>query len=505
MNEYISRFDDYLNAILVKDLRQTVRGKFFWIIYFLFLSLVTILLFFTMNESSRNGTGIGSYIANTMFVIIYFVSSLILPIQIGRKTGTEFGDANHELLFITTMKPSSIVWGKFLSGSVMILMLYATLAPYLALTLFLGGVDIRTLFCLLLFTFLISNLAVMWQVFVGLTKVDSYIGNNVVNSSGGIVFHIIAWFATFSLITESLYRFTIRASFSEILTTLSVSILIFFLIMFGLFSACVSKLQPEAANNKYKLRVILSIIWLLGTICSIFFNESYLIGWTICVLIILDFLLIVGVIGESETYSNRVISEIPYSVFERFLKFPLFTGLANGFTWIVLITLLTTVTTNLLGKIKFVSAYTDIPDITSRFCIFNIKIWTYCFLANSIRKFFFNKKPKFNVILSVIILLIVSIGLYICNEFFNLYDHSFLSLSIKFLNPFNVFSYYSYRDLESQFFVTIVFLGFALLLNIRSLFKQFLSYFNRENESNEDRDFYQYMEQKKSMLNKGKI
>ena len=479
---YIEQFDDYLNAILVKELRQTVRGKFFWSIFFLFLMFVCLVLFISLNEVNRvGGFQNGETTASFLMAILYFISGLLVPINLGKKTASEIGDATNELLFITTMKSSSIIKGKFLCGAVIILMLYSAIVPFLSLTLFMGGVDVRLLFLMVVFSYLLSNLGVIFQIFVAMsntTDPNDAGSAGVVNTVVASVIHLVCWIGTISFAASFINRYSLKDN-SEILSLFVALIII--LVVFGLlFAASSIKLEPETSNKMFSFRVWASIIWMIGTLVTSFTNVEVLFVWTSCVLLALV-LLAFNIQTEPEIYSHRILEEIPESMFNRINKFPFFTGVANGFTWNILVAMLTLIIFIVCSEF-YKAGYRS--DNEMMICVFITQFLhanAHGFFAGFIRKYIFkanSRKGNFNFALaSYIITGIVSSILY------NMFDGrgNPIGMVCGLVNPFLIFSY-GYRSPIFPLVVSVIIFGIAVLLNIKAIIGQFFSYFNRGNE-----------------------
>ena len=479
-NQYIEQFDDFLNAILVKELRQTVRGKFFWSIFLLFLLFICIVLFFSLNEVNRyNGFQNGETTASFLLAILYFISGLLVPINLGKKTASEIGDATNELLYITTMTPSSIIKGKFLCGAVIILMLYSAIVPFLSLTLFMGGVDLIALFLLVFFSYLFSNLGVIFQIFVAMSNTSDSTDSGsagVVNTVVASVIHLVLWISSVSFGANFMNRYSWRGD-SEIIALIVVFVIV--CVVFALlFAASSIKLEPETSNKMYTFRVWASIIWMIGTFLTSLISFEVVVVWSSCVFIAL-ILFSFNNQTEPEIYSHRILSEIPDSLFQKISKFPFFTGVINGFTWNLFVGMLTLIVV-IVGDLIYKPGYYS--DRVYILCIFITQLLhanAHGFLASFIRKNILkanNRKGNFNFALASYIItgIVTTIG-------YSMFDGrgNPIGMVCGLINPFYVFISGHRGEGLVPLGISVFLFCIAALLNIKSIIEQFSSYFNK--------------------------
>lgn len=478
-NIFLNKCDDYLNAILVKDLRQIVRGKFLWVTFFAYIGLIVLILYTSLINASSLRNIDGDFISIFMLGLLYFVSGLVVPIHIGVKTSKEVNDATHELLFITTMSPASIINGKYLSGAIIILMLYATLAPFLTLTLLIGGVDFQNLILAIIFTFLMSNLFLFGQLFLGFSSDKKKLGVASVFDKGGIIVgQLLLWFWSCQAgasILEGNWISYHKSSWETWSIVFWVLVGIVTIALF-IYSLLISKLQPDSSNKMYFFRRVASVVWLLAMVMSCFdekFNE-------VSCMIIMVFLCIASVAAHTEpdTYTNRVISEIPDAAIDKIVKFPFYYGKINAIAWIAIIAVLTA----LLGRGCFYlfhssAAYlhsSDFDTMLGVMVVFLLYIHSYGFLSDFIRKIFFKDYSVQTNIAIIAVLVAVGTVLMFMEDLLGP-----IAGILAFANPFGCLYL---RGSDSQnvllfMFVGSIFLVVTMFLNLSSLKKQFNAYF----------------------------
>ena len=474
----IHQIDDNLNAILVKELRQAVRGKFFWSVYLIYLVIICLILFFSLNEAGRNNMFNGDIVSTFLLISLYFIAGLLVPIKIGKKTSSEIGDATNELLYTTTMSASSIVWGKFFCGAVIILMLYSALVPFLSLTLFMGGVDLRLLFLLLIYSYMLSNLGIIWQIFMAMSAgIKASETNNLMNAAGGSIAHLVVWIISITFANGIISEYSYGSKSSNFWVGTVIFLLVYFFVAEMLFISCVSKLEPEASNRKFGLRYVCSIAWMIGTIVTAFIDYEAIMVWTVVFSILLMFLS-VDACSEPDSYSSRVIDEIPDSTYSRISKFPFFTGMANGLCWVAIMTVLTMFVA-FLGTIVHFKTSSDFSYLIISLTNFLLHATAYGLIVSFIRKAFIDKNYKTGVTqVAVTSFFLVNIISGIGFNIFFRYGSDLMEKLIVLINPFMALGL-GRREIGFALIGGGFWFILGVVVNLKTLIWQFKTYFNK--------------------------
>ena len=153
--------------MLLKELRQAMRnpiltGTLMFLLASLFLAWLTILSRhnFLIGESTETGL----QITRVFIAILTAVSLIFVPLYTGVRFAVERASAAGELMFATGMPVWRIIRGKFLSGAYIQFLLFSIFLPFLAVAGLLRGVDLPTVFFLLLCLFIIVCVAVQGAV-----------------------------------------------------------------------------------------------------------------------------------------------------------------------------------------------------------------------------------------------------------------------------------------------------------------------------------------------------
>ncbi len=143
-----SRFSilgDWLNPVLVKEIRQAQRGKVFsvsLVVTVLLALFACMLMALEINSSSGQQ---GREFFTLVYVFLCGAVLLIVPFQAFNAMGSEWDDHTFEMLVLSNLKPRQIVLGKILSAFVQALLFFAAFLPFIAVAFLLRGVDMLVL------------------------------------------------------------------------------------------------------------------------------------------------------------------------------------------------------------------------------------------------------------------------------------------------------------------------------------------------------------------------
>ena len=134
-------FWESLNPVLVREVRQALRGRFFGVTFALVLTLSTLtsigILLLTDESTPLGQALLGGCIPFLMISTCYLV-----PIGAFYSLGAEHDDMTRDLLVMSNLSPGKIIRGKFISSFMLTLLFTITLAPFISLAALLRGVDL---------------------------------------------------------------------------------------------------------------------------------------------------------------------------------------------------------------------------------------------------------------------------------------------------------------------------------------------------------------------------
>src|SRR5579875_2892241 len=167
-----NKLDDLLNPIAVKELRQAVKSRI--VVSALMLSLLVQLsvLLFTLSFSASHAlVSSNLYAGREIFLILQGIllgtCMLLVPSYAGVRLAAEHSDTNVDLLFISTLRPRSIIAGKLQASVILILLIFSACAPFMTFTYLLRGIDIPSIVLILALDFLAVLLAAQGAIFLG--------------------------------------------------------------------------------------------------------------------------------------------------------------------------------------------------------------------------------------------------------------------------------------------------------------------------------------------------
>ncbi len=134
-----------LNPIIVKEVRQGLRTRTFWIFFGLMLlsCLVISLVAFAANDGAGHESGQATFIA--FFVCLAAVQFFVIPYTAYRSMSREREDETWVLLTLTGLGPRRILAGKIGSFVLQGLLYASAAAPFLLFSYYLNGIDLPTI------------------------------------------------------------------------------------------------------------------------------------------------------------------------------------------------------------------------------------------------------------------------------------------------------------------------------------------------------------------------
>ena len=141
---WMERQSEHLNAILIREIRRALNGRVF-ILAFLVLLFLCVMACFGAISASGDRAGAGWNVFSFLFMALCGISFLSLPLMVANLVYTEIKERTFELLSITTLTAARIVWGELMTAMGLFVLYTSAVAPFMAFSYLLGGVDIRTI------------------------------------------------------------------------------------------------------------------------------------------------------------------------------------------------------------------------------------------------------------------------------------------------------------------------------------------------------------------------
>ncbi len=142
MIAFLDRMTDFLNPILVKEVRQGLRGRYFKGSYALTLFIATLVgLTVLVIAGQGSGGDIGQIFFAAIYVCLCGAVLALIPFQAFISSATA-DPRQADLLALSNLRPRQIVWGRLLATLVQGSLIVSALFPFLGLAYLLPGVDL---------------------------------------------------------------------------------------------------------------------------------------------------------------------------------------------------------------------------------------------------------------------------------------------------------------------------------------------------------------------------
>ena len=396
--DVLENVSNTLNPIVIKELRQAVKGRFLAAVLLIFLGiqLLTIGLFLT-NDSVSWSFDAGRNIFKTLASMLLVTCLILVPAYTGLRLAMERADGNVDLLFISTLRPRSIIWGKFFAALVFSALLYSVCMPFITLTYLLRGIDLPSIFVMLALNFLVIAVAIQCTILLGCLPANR-------------VFKIILGLGWFLLITGYIpfhIAFTTvipgvnlldRGIGSQIgswrFLAISSGVLIAGVAFIGLLARLATALiSPLSANRALPVRTYVIVVWIVTGISAAVWTAVTANGTPITVWafvhIILQCIGFFIAVSERESLGQRVRQSIPRTRVLRPLAFLLFSGAGGGVMWSSLMIILTLLFAAVLSSV-YTHAWSgnDLEDFMTCMAALGMLSLSYAMVASLIRRRF---------------------------------------------------------------------------------------------------------------------
>lgn len=153
LETWLAGASDYLNPILVKETRQALKSRHFTFTFVLLLGWCWLA---TIGGVAMVGPGIyyaaaGPVLLKAYYFVLILPLAIVVPFTAFRSLTGEREENTYDLLRVSTLAPRQIVSGKLASAMVQMGVYLSAVAPCLAFTYLLRGIDVVTIAFLLLY------------------------------------------------------------------------------------------------------------------------------------------------------------------------------------------------------------------------------------------------------------------------------------------------------------------------------------------------------------------
>jgi hypothetical protein len=147
---------DWLSPLVVKEVRQIVRGREFYYSFGASLVAGLAVAFFGAADALSGSASAGSWTFFTLMGCLGVVGLAVVPLGAFSALRTERTEQTLDLISVTALSPRRVIVGKLLAQGVKLATLFAAVAPFITMCFLLGGIDLVTVLISLLQLFLWS-------------------------------------------------------------------------------------------------------------------------------------------------------------------------------------------------------------------------------------------------------------------------------------------------------------------------------------------------------------
>lgn len=418
MSAVFQLLDDWLNPIVVKELRQAVRSRFLIGVLILLLLAQLLVLGVTLMSQGSDFNWIASRAGGSyffaLFAVLLGVGLIFMPLYSGFRMGLERQTDNSDLLYITALTPRDIVLGKLTSTLLLVAWIYSACAPFMLVSFLLRGISLPIILLILAVAFLIIMMCVQGGILLGSLAVPRVLKGLLGLGFMSFLFGIYGATVSMSQMAVKYGNFRLfsrsRGSASNNWLALLVMTLGALAITGLLFVLTEAVLKPPSANRMFSVRVYLSVMWLVTLITAVLIasdQKSFapMFFWFLATMGVMAFSFLLN-FSERERLGRRIRRSVPTSPAKRTIAFPFFSGIASGFTWTLIVSLLSIIVMYALFSQNALWKYrNDFGNVVNYGGVgFLLMIYAYCATAYAIRRLVFpNLRNSFSWLFVILV------------------------------------------------------------------------------------------------------
>ena len=345
LQRFGARFDDLVNPIVVKELRQAVRSKaVLGVLSVMLVVLLVIVIFVSLAATADEVTARGAEMFMIFNGIVLALAALFTPIYSAARMAGERKGAAADLLYTTTISPVSVVWGKLATAMLVAMLFLCASLPFLTLAYLYRGIDLPTIAFYIGWDMLIVLGTVTLGVFIAVLPISSLVrvlaGLIAVPMLLWRLIGMISGLLLFDGVVGSVTQFD-----SEEWTAVGVGAGLLLVITGLFFVLSVAQVMPDVVNRGPIVRIYLTVVWAITGGVAYYFADDYGDGETMFVwmypwIILLALATAIATGGRRE-YRARMQRTVPRRLPLRALFFLFSSGAASGMLWATLLGLAT--------------------------------------------------------------------------------------------------------------------------------------------------------------------
>ncbi|MBL8695964.1 MAG: hypothetical protein JNJ88_17855 [Planctomycetes bacterium] len=313
----LDRWSDRLNPIVVKEVRQALRGKFFQWTFWATISLASLVIVIQLLSAGAGGIVDGRKLFGVLFGCLVVAVHGLVPLWAYFSMSSEWEEGTYDLLVLSNLRPWRIVTGKLFAAGVQAMLYYTAFLPFLAFAFAAGGIDALSVAFVfsasLVFSLLSSVIALDASTLARqrLWRMILLVGLFAILSVG-------CWasgFAAYTILTEP-------ALFVSSEFWLAVGAMLTIGLTLGAFAACLATARishpEENVSTPSRVVALLAVLGLIGWLAFARTKTSTDTPVVACILSATGFpcLFLLSVVWttEADTLSRRVAAQVPTRV-----------------------------------------------------------------------------------------------------------------------------------------------------------------------------------------------
>ncbi|MEO1526165.1 MAG: hypothetical protein AAFX06_12065 [Planctomycetota bacterium] len=331
----VSNATSWLNPILVKEARQSLKSKQFVVTFFLLLtaSCLWTVMAIVFNSPDVYYVPSGDSVMGGYFVILSVSMFAFVPIVAFRSLAAELDEGTYEMLAITRLSAWRIVSGKMNSAMLQMLIYFSAIVPCLAFTYLLRGIGISTIALCIVIAFVIAT--VLTSLGLVLSTVAKGRTLQTFLLVGLVAFIAIVEFTCCGMVFEGVIPGRWSGTWFGFISGFGMALS--FVILF--LAAASASIAPMTENRSTRLRMIMfgqQIFWIVTMSYAAWATEE--VEWmNIGMMFMTIYWFFAGtlMLGESNEISPRVRRELPSTFGTRALFSWWMPGPGTGFMFVV--------------------------------------------------------------------------------------------------------------------------------------------------------------------------
>lgn len=148
--------NDAINPVLMKEVRQSLRGRYFKSSFLATLVLALLVALMTIATSAPTALPLGESLFTNIFVYLLAATQILVPLAAFLSLGQEWEENTLDLLLLADLRPRAIVLGKLMAAGIHVLIYYSAFTPFVVLAFLLRGLDLMNILTLLALSALAS-------------------------------------------------------------------------------------------------------------------------------------------------------------------------------------------------------------------------------------------------------------------------------------------------------------------------------------------------------------